>query len=68
MERKLAFIVVLVLIFASTEKVKSREAPSPVAGDDYEDPWNQFCESLKCETNANCKMCSGHCVNSHCSG
>ncbi|KAL9162165.1 hypothetical protein ABFS82_07G071200 [Erythranthe guttata] len=68
MELKIVFLVVLVLVFASTEKVKSRDAPrpSPVLGEDYQDPWYQYCETIECETSTICQMCSGQCVNSRC--
>ncbi|KAL9162163.1 hypothetical protein ABFS82_07G071000 [Erythranthe guttata] len=72
MELKLAFLVLL-FIFASTEKVKSRpEAPSPAVAEEeplpipHQNPWHQYCENLECETNETCGMCSGECINSHC--
>ncbi|KAL8048539.1 hypothetical protein ABFX02_07G073300 [Erythranthe guttata] len=66
MELKIVFLVVLVLVFASAEKVKCRDAPSPVLGVDYQDPWYQYCETIECETSTICQMCSGQCVNSRC--
>ncbi|KAL7145282.1 hypothetical protein ABFS83_07G070700 [Erythranthe nasuta] len=66
MELKIVFLVVLVLVFASAEKVKSRDAPSPVVGDDYQDPWYEYCASVSCETKERCGFCSGQCVDSYC--